>query len=224
MVAITVILSAVIGAFVLEIGDQQETAPTASFTYDQEVRYYADGTGDTNLTTVMVTHAGGDTLGVSQLNIKVNGNKSVWGPSGEEDSFGTDIYRPQPDHFEAATTNTPVTVESGDTWTITAYHGWSDKFVTSQDVEGPYRGQYFEGSASFPTGCAASGERGAFENPSVNLADDFGSGPPFVDICTDRLNGGDEFRAVWRASSGGKTQTLTKYTVQEDGAPGPNPT
>jgi len=52
MVAITVILAAVIGAFVLGLGDQaSESAPQASFDFDFE--------SDRNVT---VTHAGGDSL------------------------------------------------------------------------------------------------------------------------------------------------------------------
>jgi flagellin-like protein len=44
MVAITVILAAVIGAFVLEIGNQQETAPSTSFDSEQQVVYYGTPT------------------------------------------------------------------------------------------------------------------------------------------------------------------------------------
>jgi len=54
MVAITVILAAVIGTFVLGLGDQvQQTTPQASFDFD-----YAAG----NANSVTVSHEGGDTL------------------------------------------------------------------------------------------------------------------------------------------------------------------
>jgi hypothetical protein len=56
----------------------------------------------------------------------------------------------------------------------------------------------------------------------VNLASNFFAGP-YYDTCTDRLETDDEIAVVWHSSSGGKTQTLTKYTVQKDGAPGPEP-
>ena len=62
MVAITVILAAVIGAFVLGLGDQaSNTAPQASFSFD----FSEDDT-------VTVTHTGGDTIQNSSLTL--NGN------------------------------------------------------------------------------------------------------------------------------------------------------
>jgi len=54
MVAITVILAAVIGTFVLGLGDRVQTRPQASFSYDFNA---------TN-TSVNITHNGGDTLQV----------------------------------------------------------------------------------------------------------------------------------------------------------------
>jgi FlaG/FlaF family flagellin (archaellin) len=225
MVAISVILAAVVGAFVLEIGDRQEQAPNAVFSHDQDVRYYNDTTGDTNLTSVKITHTSGETIGISQLNIKVNGNKSVWGWTGEEKSLccgwaPVDIYRPQPDHFRAATSNDPVTIASGEYWSINAYKGWPDAYVQNQSVKGPYPGQYYEGGAT-PTACGSSGHRGTFENPSVNLNTNYASGGTISDTCTDRLATDDDIRVVWNANSGGKTQSLTKYTVQSDRSPPP---
>jgi flagellin-like protein len=227
MVAITVILAAVIGAFVLEIGDQQETAPTASFTFDQEVRYYNDSTDNTNLTTLEVSHAGGQTIDISQLNVKVDGNTSVWGPNGNEFRPGgtttydpVDEYRPQPDHFEDVTSNEPVTVASGDVWTINAYRGWSDEAVKNRWKIGPFGGQYYEGAKAYGApGCESSDSTAYLANPSVDLVTDFTKG--YDHTCTDRLSTDDDVHLVWHASSGGKTQTLTKYVVQEDGAPTP---
>ncbi len=61
MVAITVILAAVIGTFVLGLGDSvQQSSPSASFGFD-----YEDGS-DYNVT---VTHEGGDSIEASQLNV-----------------------------------------------------------------------------------------------------------------------------------------------------------
>ncbi|WP_435063953.1 type IV pilin [Halobaculum sp. EA56] len=57
MVAITVILAAVIGSFVLGLGNSvQQTAPNANFQFDFEDN---DGDGDYNVT---ATHTGGDTI------------------------------------------------------------------------------------------------------------------------------------------------------------------
>lgn len=66
MVAITVILAAVIGTFVLGLGDQvSQTTPSASFQFD----YDADDTGNETLT---ITHNGGDTLSASEVTVTAN--------------------------------------------------------------------------------------------------------------------------------------------------------
>jgi FlaG/FlaF family flagellin (archaellin) len=45
IITITVILAAVIGAFVLEIGDQQETAPTNRFSAEGQFAFFEDSSG-----------------------------------------------------------------------------------------------------------------------------------------------------------------------------------
>ncbi|WP_135828464.1 type IV pilin [Halorussus halobius] len=61
MVAITVILAAVIGTFVLDLGNQvQSSSPTASFSFDESV-----GNDDT----VQIVHDGGDTISGDQLSV-----------------------------------------------------------------------------------------------------------------------------------------------------------
>jgi flagellin-like protein len=78
MVAITVILAAVIGTFVLGLGDQvSDSAPTASFTFEQSTTEFDDGTNDPSLTRVEVTHDGGDSISQSDLQILVNGDQAV---------------------------------------------------------------------------------------------------------------------------------------------------
>jgi len=63
MVAITVILAAVIGTFVLGLGDQvQSTTPQAQFGFDVE-QNHADGTK------VVITHESGDTISGSDLKV-----------------------------------------------------------------------------------------------------------------------------------------------------------
>ena len=64
MVAITVILAAVIGTFVLGLGDQVESAPQASFNFDYDS---SDG-GE-----VEIRHRGGDTIDTSNVDVRVNG-------------------------------------------------------------------------------------------------------------------------------------------------------
>jgi len=60
MVAITVILAAVIGTFVLGLGENVESAPQASFNFD-------GGDGDDTIT---VTHRGGDTIESDNIEVR----------------------------------------------------------------------------------------------------------------------------------------------------------
>lgn len=87
MVAITVILAAVIGTFVLGLGDQvQNTTPRTSFGFDT-AGDTAAGNIDANLNTtatgseisnVTVTHESGDTLEASNVNLSASGNSAAW--------------------------------------------------------------------------------------------------------------------------------------------------
>ena len=65
MVAITVILAAVIGTFVLGLGDSVESAPQASFNFDYD---------DTSTEEVTIRHRGGDNIDTSKLEVRVNGD------------------------------------------------------------------------------------------------------------------------------------------------------
>jgi flagellin-like protein len=75
MVAITVILAAVIGTFVLGLGDQvSNTSPTASFTFD-----FTEGSTTASCSShsktngeLDITHDGGDKISGSQLQIAGN--------------------------------------------------------------------------------------------------------------------------------------------------------
>jgi flagellin-like protein len=71
MVAITVILAAVIGTFVLGLGDQvSNTAPQASFSFDY------DGSDLT------ITHDGGDRLDAANIEITGDGATTSWDAAG----------------------------------------------------------------------------------------------------------------------------------------------
>jgi len=73
MVAITVILAAVIGTFVLGLGDQvQNTTPSASFGFDAENL----GSGDAD-DKVTITHQSGDTLTAAHIDVKI-GSTSIY--------------------------------------------------------------------------------------------------------------------------------------------------
>jgi flagellin-like protein len=79
MVAITVILAAVIGTFVLGLGDQVgNNAPQATF----EFSYNDDNDGwGTDVDYMNVTHEGGDSVDNSTIEIKVNGTTVPEGSS-----------------------------------------------------------------------------------------------------------------------------------------------
>jgi flagellin-like protein len=71
MVAITVILAAVIGTFVLGLGDQvSESAPQASFSFDFEADGDFDGGTGASADYVNVTHEGGETLEASNIGVE----------------------------------------------------------------------------------------------------------------------------------------------------------
>jgi FlaG/FlaF family flagellin (archaellin) len=71
MVAITVILAAVIGTFVLGLGDQiSQTTPQASFSFDYDLN--ENGTDE-----LEIAHNGGDTLDANEVNITVAGANDV---------------------------------------------------------------------------------------------------------------------------------------------------
>lgn len=73
MVAITVILAAVIGTFVLGLGDQvQNTTPRAQFGFDKGTQ---NASGAYNAT---VTHESGDSIDGANLNVSVNGSTAAW--------------------------------------------------------------------------------------------------------------------------------------------------
>jgi len=76
MVAITVILAAVIGTFVLGLGDQlQSTTPQASFGFDQSAE--SPESGIDAVTEVSVTHESGDSISDSNIKLNVGGDKGV---------------------------------------------------------------------------------------------------------------------------------------------------
>ena len=71
MVAITVILAAVIGTFVLGLGDQvQQTPPNAQWDWDQN-----------DSDALEVTHEGGDDVAVSTLEVTNSGGNLPGGPT-----------------------------------------------------------------------------------------------------------------------------------------------
>jgi flagellin-like protein len=237
MVAITVILAAVIGAFVLEIGDQQETAPSTSFETEEETTYVHSwidskysSVNTYNFTRVRLTHAGGDTVDISQTQISLAGNQSVWareggrdfeGPGGaHHNSYEGQPMDPQPNVCKTAGQNQAVSWSSGKTNYVLAAGGNLRNFVNSVDRKIPSDKRVPSGITSddgtvrhgcdlqaIQIGASASEFRLTLDtNGNKVNSFDFGKVPM----------SGDKVAVIWESSSGGKTQRLQSYTVQSD--------
>ena len=101
MVAITVILAAVIGTFVLGLGDRvSQASPNANFEFS-----YSGTAG--NADTVEITHDGGDGVENDQVKVNIDGQEA-WDGS----SFGTGI-QPDDDASDSGPWTTKIT--AGDT-------------------------------------------------------------------------------------------------------------
>jgi len=68
MVAITVILAAVIGAFVLDLGGSTQATPSGSFNFDE-----ADHDNDGTVDDVKITYESGDAIDPTQLSTNPSG-------------------------------------------------------------------------------------------------------------------------------------------------------
>jgi hypothetical protein len=210
MVAITVILAAVIGAFVLEIGDQQETAPNTSFTSDERVSfqtgYQCRGLDRTyNVTEVFIAHNGGDNMDVTQFDVSVNGNTSVWGIE-EQDSYGScdrDEAQPAPDVRPTLGSNEQVEFKSGKTLPVVAFEGWSDDAV-KQTIYGFIPFHYH----SFPCGSSRTPHE---TEPHLDIEENFDNSREEPAKILDQ---GDSVDIVWQSASGGKSQKMFSYSVQ----------
>lgn len=141
-------------------------------------------------------HAGGDTIPISQTELVVEGNESVWGYDQDKTNQLTEtrtFAAPQPDFRDTMGSNEPVTLESGERWTVMAYNGLPEQRTDS----GLYHYDHY---------------RGDFNKLGIRDTDV----PPGVVVgIADALDRcGQEIRGVWIASSGGKTQLLHRYTTQ----------
>jgi len=109
MVAITVILAAVIGAFVIGLGDQaSQSVPQASFDYNFD--------GDGNVT---VTHGGGDTIDNSTIALvtaeeRFTDEEMTWGNDDSEITAGESQNTSELDWSGAEDNDTIRVVWTGD--------------------------------------------------------------------------------------------------------------
>jgi flagellin-like protein len=87
MVAITVILAAVIGTFVLGLGDQvQNNPPQAQFTFEYNNNDVSSGTSDT----LTVTHDGGKSVDAVRLSYSIEGERGYCNTAGDCQGVGSD--------------------------------------------------------------------------------------------------------------------------------------
>jgi len=95
MVAITVILAAVIGTFVLGLGDQvQSTTPQASFGFEAGTTNIVDegGGSHTEVKTMTITHESGDTIDDANVKITVDGLQAYsFSSNTTADTFTSDV-------------------------------------------------------------------------------------------------------------------------------------
>jgi hypothetical protein len=203
MVAITVILAAVIGAFVLEIGDQQETAPSTSFDSEENTRAYITDSSNppTTWRRVEIAHAGGETIDFTQMAVKVQGNESVYSAV---QGNGQTLIEP------AVPLQNPFVTANG----IECRPGESCEWTSGQTIAPMFYGEVsYERAYSDATG---SPDRAACwcGTATVNLTSvryNCGSGCGHT---LPNLQQGDNTNIVWTAQSGGKTQNLFRYQVQ----------
>jgi len=137
MVAITVILAAVIGTFVLGLGDQvQDTTPRASFGFSTETVSTQDGGSDTaTLTSVSITHESGDTIADSNLDVSVNGNPAYGiNPSGGSTDDAAQVPFDEGNDVSAGTT-VEVSAYDTDTSTDTVSDGDAVTYNASGNID-----------------------------------------------------------------------------------------
>jgi FlaG/FlaF family flagellin (archaellin) len=119
MVAITVILAAVIGSFVLGLGQNVESAPQASFNFDQE------DTG--SVTEVTVQHRGGDSIDLENLEIRSEGNVKI-SDDGSTTNFDSSSV------FAAGDSET-ISASSGDQVDVVYVSSSGDNVLASYTVQ-----------------------------------------------------------------------------------------
>jgi len=118
MVAITVILAAVIGTFVLGLGDSLEQAPQAQL----------DAEYDSDETTIVINHNGGDALTEGDVTITV------------EDSGGDHTADPITWTDNELTVGETLvvgdsSVSTGETYSVTVVHNPSESILLDTEVD-----------------------------------------------------------------------------------------
>lgn len=245
LVAIAALLSGVVVIFVLEIGAQQKKAPITSFAVEERMVTLKSGReknrGETSTINevdtpqIIIRHSGGDTLHISQTEIKVDGHRDAWGvvphatalemSEGELDD--TVEVGPEPDFRRTLGENDQVTVGSGESWNVVAFN--VVRGVPLFSANNLQKSLYEPGTRDLETPPANASHdfligdeqddsaHGCNCSPLYILADSsYPKSGPFggVNGLAEQLKRGEELRVVWSSKSGGKTQTIQKYIVQ----------
>ncbi|QKY20610.1 type IV pilin N-terminal domain-containing protein [Halolamina sp. CBA1230] len=113
MVAITVILAAVIGTFVLGLGDSLQQAPQA------QLEAYSDTSGE-----ISIDHNGGDPLPVNEITIQV-------GTDGTDDT--SDFTSSEFTVGQTITDSSPDT--TGESVSVTVIHDSSESILLDTEVD-----------------------------------------------------------------------------------------
>jgi flagellin-like protein len=203
MVAITVILAAVIGAFVLEIGDRQETAPNTSFDSEQATKTYKYSGNDPpeSWRRLALSHAGGEDLDFSQLSVSVEGNASTYSVVQTSTAGLSD----QADILPTVPRRNPVIGSETISCELAERCEWS----SGSSVYVVFYGKVAPSTAFEQNKNAIAAWAVTKNMTSVRWNCGPGCGYTLPNIQPE-----DTTRVVWESSSGGKSQTLYRYTVQ----------
>lgn len=121
MVAITVILAAVIGTFVLGLGDSLEQAPQAQLN--------AEGAGS-GTAEITINHNGGDTLSQSDVSITVTNSST-----GSEVTTGADSGWSSGELSVGGSLTITSSLNDGYAYTVTVVHDPSQSILLESEVE-----------------------------------------------------------------------------------------
>ena len=124
MVAITVILAAVIGTFVLGLGENvQQNSPNAQFSFDQsttDVENDGAGGGTVEVVSMQITHTSGDEVSEDNVDVTVNGQTGVASDGSGDGSSASNVDAPWNDGNDISASDSvtlvgSVALDSGDT-------------------------------------------------------------------------------------------------------------
>jgi len=189
MVAITVILAAVIGTFVLGLGDQvQSTTPQASFGFDQGTTdVTANKIGgdqvDIPATSVTITHESGSTIDASNLDVTVDGKTAY-----------TALSDPDTDDIDEVGGTFSGDVSAGSSVTIVA--AANDDGISPGD--GGTNSEYVVGDS----------------DSVLDIQEDGSAGTPSEDVTDVGLKSGETVRVLYNSPDSESSSTLAKFEIQ----------